>query len=227
MWKIDFLTHNWGIKRAVNQKIAKNLDKLNGKVADFGCGTRPFEDSILQFAEQYVGIDWANSIHDTQADVIADLNKPLDIASESFDAVVSFEVLEHLCEPTVMLSEAHRVLKKEGGVILLSVPFQWWVHEAPWDYQRYTRYGLFYLFDKCGFVDIEVQETTGFWLLWILKLNYQLVRLVRGPRLLRYVIKAVLIPFWFVSQWLAIALDNYWTEKNETAGYVVLARKVA
>ena len=224
MNNIKYFDHNWGMKRALNKKIMQEFKKIKGSVIDLGCGLQPFKLDILKFADTYTGVDWANSFHDVKADIIADLNQPLDIESQSFDSVVSFEVLEHLCEPQIMLKEANRILKKDG-VLLLSMPFQWWVHEEPWDYQRFTRYGLEYQLKKAGFTDIAIEETTGFWLMWILKLNYQLTRLVRGPRLLKLTAKIFLVPFWFISQWLAIYLDKVWHEDKETAGYVVTARK--
>lgn len=220
---INYFSHNWAIKQALNKHILARLPMVTGRVLDLGCGERPFEKDILKFAHTYTGLDWAKSIHDTKADIIADLNEPIDIESNSFDSVVSFEVLEHLCEPQTMLSESYRILKN-NGVLLLSMPFQWWVHEAPWDYQRYTKYGLEYQLKKAGFVEIEIQETTGFWLLWVLKLNYQLARLTKRS-FVGIFFKIVLIPFWFCVQHIAILFDKVWKETNETAGYVVVARK--
>lgn len=224
MYEVDYFSHNWGIKRAANKILSQKLRMLKGKVADLGCGLRPFEMEILKYADIYTGVDWANSLHDTKADIIADLNQPLSIESQSFDSIVSFEVLEHLCEPQMMLKEANRILKK-GGVLILSMPFQWWVHEEPWDYQRFTRYGLEYQLKKAGFTDIIIEERTGFWLMWILKLNYQSMRLIRGPRLVKKTTKNLLVPFWFSNQWTAMYLDTIWREDKETAGYVVTARK--
>ena len=132
--------------------------------------------------------------------------------------------MEHLAEPGVMLAEAHRVLRP-GGSLTVSVPFQWWVHEAPWDFYRYTRHGLEYLLRKAGFVDIRIEPTSGFWSMWFLKLNYQTARLVRGPRPLRWVIRAVLIPFWWLNQTLAPLLDRVWAAEEETAGYFVKSIK--
>ena len=221
---INYLKHNWGIKKALNNKISIEFKQITGSVVDLGCGLRPFERDILNYADTYTGVDWANSLHDTKADIIADLNQPLSIESESFDSVVSFEVLEHLSEPQMMLKEANRILRK-GGVLILSMPFQWWIHEEPWDYQRFTRYGLEYQLKKAGFTDIVIEETTGFWLMWILKLNYQSMRLIRGPRLVKKTTKTFLVPFWFSNQWIAMYLDTIWREDKETAGYVVTARK--
>jgi hypothetical protein len=40
------------------------------------------------------------------------------------------------------------------------VPFQWWIHEAPYDYFRYTQYELLYMFRKAGsqYVVVEPEE---------------------------------------------------------------------
>ena len=80
-----------------------------------------------------------------------------------------------------MLNEAFRILKP-GGAIVLQVPWQWRVHEAPHDYFRYTPYGLKYLFEKAGFVDVVVEPQSGFFTMWILKMNYFSTRFIRGPR---------------------------------------------
>lgn len=218
------LSHNWLIKKAVNDRAKARFPTLHNKVLDLGCGTRPFEADILKYADEYIGVDWNNTPHGLRADIASDLNKPLPIQSDSFDHIVSFEVMEHLREPGVMLSEAFRVLKG-GGSITVSTPFQWWVHEAPWDYYRYTCFGHQYLFEKVGFIDVLVKPTTGFWSMWLLKLNYQLKRLVRGPRWKRRLILAMLIPIWWANQQLGRLLDHVWHEEHETAGYFVTARK--
>lgn len=110
--------------------------------------------------------------------------------------------------------------------MILQVPWQWHVHEAPHDYFRYTPYGLKYMFEKAGFVDIEITPTAGFFTMWILKMNYFSTRFIRGPKPLRWILKAVLIPVWYISQTLAPYLDKL--DRNpelETSGYYVLARK--
>ncbi len=218
------LTHNWLIKKLVNDKVRPRLNQLKGSVLDLGCGTRPFERDIRQFASDYFGIDWSHSLHGLHADIIASLHHPLPILDEAIDQVVSFEVMEHLTEPAVMLAEAYRVLR-HNGQITLSVPFQWWIHEEPWDYYRYTCHGLQYMLDRAGFEDISIEPTSGFWSMWFLKLNYQLARLVRGPRPVRITVRAFLIPFWWLGQTIAPMLDRYWPEDRETAGYFVTAHK--
>lgn len=224
MYPERIFSHNWLIKKALNDKLRARLPELFGCVVDLGCGVRPFEQDILQYADEYIGVDWSSTLHGLQADVVADLNRPLPITGEVADHVVSFEVMEHLAEPQVMLSEAFRILRP-GGQVTLSVPFQWWVHEAPWDYYRYTRHGREYLLQKVGFADIMVTPTTGFWSMWFLKLNYQTARLAKGPGPVKMLARTSLIPFWWTNQDLARAIDRFWPEERETAGYFVTANK--
>lgn len=225
MYTESRISHNWLIKKAVNNKVRARLPYLSGRVIDLGCGVRPFEQDILQHADEYVGVDWGNTLHGLQADIMADLNQPLPIADEAANHVVSFEVLEHLSEPQVMLGETFRILRR-GGQVTLSVPFQWWVHEAPWDYYRYTCHGLEYMLRKAGFSDIVVSPTTGFWSMWLLKLNYQTLRLARrGPRPVSFLMRAMLIPFWWLNQHFAQTIDKFWPAESETAGYFVTATK--
>lgn len=218
MHRTSLLTHNWLALRISNSNVRKHAPQMRGTVYDLGCGTRPYEQDILSFADRYIGVDWSNSPHELKADVAADLNEPLPIPDGVADTVVSFQVLEHLREPKMMLKEAYRIMKP-GGRIFIAVPFQWRIHESPHDYFRYTRFGLKYLMESVGFVDVEVAETTGFWSMWLLKLNYQTARLVRGPRPLRVLIRALLVPFWFVNQSAAPMMDRLFRDRHETAGY--------
>lgn len=224
MYEENLFSHNWLIKRLINKNVAASIPLMKGTLIDLGCGESPFKHEILPFVDCYIGLDWINSLHNGNVDVFVDLNCPLPFANESAHTVISFEVLEHICEPQKMLNESYRILKS-GGHLILSVPFMWWVHEAPWDYFRYTRYGLIYLLEKAGYIDIQISETSGFWEQWVLKMNYQSKRLIGGSKLRRTVMKSLLLPFWFFSQHLSLFLTRYWPAKEETAGYFVIAKK--
>jgi len=217
--------HNWLVYDIGDRFLEKTIPFYKGVLYDLGCGESPYKSFFLDHAEQYVGVDWAGSFHNTHADIVADLNKPLPIESEVADTVVSLSVMEHLCEPQTMLNEAFRILKPEGRIIL-QVPWQWWVHEAPYDFFRYTPYGLNYMFGKAGFKEVEVTPQSGFFSMIVLKINYFTARFIHGPLLLRVIIKMGLIPFWYVGQKLAPILDKL--DRNwaaETKGYYVTARK--
>ena len=224
MHKVCYLDQNWLAHKMNNELLKSRLLNMKGVVYDLGCGTRPYEKEILAVADRYIGVDWSNTLHGLHADIMADLNKSLPIDSAVADHVISLQVMEHLCEPQTMLGEAFRILKSSGSVYI-TVPFQWWIHEAPYDYFRYTRHGLEYMLAKAGFVDVLVEESTGFWAMWFLKLNYQTARLVRGPKPLRWLVRTCFLPLWFVDQLIAPIMDKYWPAPQETTGYSVTARK--
>lgn len=216
--------HNWLIYDVGDAWLIRFTDRYKGHLYDLGCGEMPYKSWLLNYADQYTGVDWGSSLHELKADILADLNEPLPIESEVADTVMSLSVMEHLREPQVFLNEAHRILKPSGHMIL-QVPFMWWVHEAPYDFYRYTRYGLQYMFEKAGFTDITIYPQTGFWVMWTLKLNYQTTRLVRGPWPIRKAMALLMRGIWAIDQRVAPWLDKFWKGEGETAGYFVVARK--
>lgn len=224
MYLENRLSHNWLGRKINNDKICELVKTIGGVVVDLGCGSRPYESEILEFADKYVGIDWGNTLHPFAADIMADLAKPLPIQDNAVDNVVCFEVLEHIKEPFSLLQEAQRILRPNGK-IFLSVPFQWQEHEIPWDFYRFTRFGLVYLFEKAGFVSVDVTEKSGFWVMWVLKLNYHSLLLVKGSRMRRRITRALLIPMWWLGQQIAPLLDRIGQGKGESIGYFVVARK--
>lgn len=216
---------NWILYEIGDKYLRKYSIFLKGALYDLGCGEQPHKDFFLQHADSYVGVDWWEGDGARRPEIIADLNQRLDIPSEAADSVVSLSVLEHLCEPQAMLNEAFRILKP-GGAMILQVPWQWWIHEAPHDYFRYTPYALRYMFGKAGFERVQVEAQCGFFTTWIVKFNYFTNRAITGPKPIRRFLKMFLVPFWYAGQVLAPYLDRL--DKNwelETQGYFVLAFK--
>lgn len=218
--------HNWLIYDISDRFLEKLTPYYRGVLYDLGAGESPYKDFFLQHAQEYVAVDWAGSLHETKADIAADLNEPLPIESELADTVISLSVLEHLYAPQRMLDEAYRILKK-GGAIVLQVPWQWWIHEEPHDYFRYTPYGLHYLLEQAGFVDIEIEAQSGFFTTMTLKMNYFSCRLIKGPMPIRIFLRGVFSVFWYLGQKISPLLDKL--DRNwaaETSGYFVTARKL-
>ena len=71
------------------------------------------------------------------------------------------EVLEHVFAPEFFVREVHRVLKPKG-LCLVTVPFVWDEHEQPYDFGRYTSFGLRALFERNGFEVMEQRKTGNF-----------------------------------------------------------------
>jgi len=212
--------HNFLIYR-INRRRAEAWS-YRGRVVDLGCGKAPYKEIILRTADEYIGVDWKNGMHDHgNVDIFADLSRRLPFADTWADTVVSFQVLEHLPEPGVFLSECYRILQP-GGTLLMTVPIMWHVHEAPYDYFRYTRHGLQYLLEKSGFSKITIEEETGFWQMWWLKFNYHTTCFARGP------FKYFWYPVWWLTQIVAPWMDklNRGTGKGQTTHYAIQAKRL-
>ena len=84
---------------------------------------------------------------------ICDLSS-IPVPDNKYDAVIFTQVLEHISEPKVVLKELHRILKP-GGKLFLSAPLFYEEHEIPYDYYRYTQFGLKYLLEA---VNLQVEK---------------------------------------------------------------------
>lgn len=110
---------------------------------------------------QYVAID--SMIGDvnwdfTKLDLIGDaMNLPIKTAS--IDVCLNFTSLEHYPEPGKAFQEFARVLKP-GGRLFLYVPFVQPEHQIPYDFFRYTRYGLAHLCNQNG-LEIELLKPSN------------------------------------------------------------------
>ena len=216
--------HNWLVYRLNHRRLDALAGHIHGVVYDLGCGDKPYEAFFGARASRYLGVDWSNTPHDARADIVADLNAPLPIDDAVADTVVSISVLEHLSRPAQFLAEVRRILNADGRLIL-QVPFQWHIHEAPYDFFRFTPHGLEFLLGEAGFDIDSLEPCGGFFATVALKTNYFLRRFVRGPAPVRALAHLVMVPAWYLTQWGALLMDRFDRRAaQETQAYWVLAR---
>lgn len=128
------------------------LANCHGTVLDVGCGAQPYRTLLPQPA-RYVGIDTADALTRFGyqiPDVIYFEGDSWPIAADSVDTVIATETLEHVAQPRQFLSEARRVLKS-NGCLLLTVPFAARWHYIPHDYWRFTPSALSAILTEAGF----------------------------------------------------------------------------
>jgi len=150
------------IRSVLHRTIKKEAVNLDGKILDFGCGSKPYK-TLFTNATKYIGLDMENEGHShekEEVDVYYD-GKIIPFENGYFDSVFSSEVFEHVFDIDPILEEINRVLKK-GGKILVSLPFAWNEHEIPNDFGRYTSFGITYLLEKHGFEIIRLTKTGDF-----------------------------------------------------------------
>lgn len=152
-----------------------------------------------------------------------------------FDAVLCTQVLEHVPEPESVLRELNRVLTP-GGLLFLTVPLFYAEHEVPYDYQRFTRYGLERLLPLTGFAIERLDWLEGY----LGTLSYQVKSAAAAlPRWSDARRRKLLAPFVPASSALRVGLDALAdvlgradvivkvTDRGYCKNYAVIARKRA
>ncbi|MGV6826004.1 MAG: class I SAM-dependent methyltransferase, partial [bacterium] len=136
-----------------------NCTQDKQRLLDIGSGRGGLKP-LLSEAVEYVGFDYPSTGIDRyqgSPDVLGTA-EALPFAPNCFDSLVCLEVMEHLPDPQGALEEMYRVLRPSGKV-LISIPFAYPIHDAPYDFQRLTRYQLVRICERAGFVVASISET--------------------------------------------------------------------
>ncbi len=147
-------------RRALNKNIKLLAPNITGEVIDIGCGRKPYRN--LFQVSKYIGMDIEQSGHshiNEDIDVFYD-GKTFPFENATFDNAICNQVLEHVFNPDEFLIETNRILKP-NGYLLLTIPFSWDEHEQPFDYARYSSFGIRHLLLKHGFEVIEIKKTAN------------------------------------------------------------------
>lgn len=132
----------------------------SGRLLDLGCGHVPLYMMYRSLVDDCTCVDWASSLHENEfLDVVHDLTQPLPFEDATFDTIICSDVLEHIPTPMACVAEISRVLKP-GGKVIFNVPFLYWIHEAPYDFHRYTEFAIQRMFDSNG-LEIDILHPAG------------------------------------------------------------------
>jgi SAM-dependent methyltransferase len=109
---------------------------LSGNVLDLGGDQRSAYQRLFRGSFRLTTV---NLDHAARPDIVHDLERPLPIADDSYEHVLLINVLEHIYDYKQLLSEASRVTRRNGTVII-AVPFLYPIHRSPTlhDYRRFT-----------------------------------------------------------------------------------------
>lgn len=125
------------------------VQEAHGVMLDYGCGGQPYKHFFLPKLTRYIGADVA-AAQGVQLDLEIIPGQALPLPDGSIDTLLSTQTLEHLPDVHFYLKECGRLVRA-GGVMILTAPMQWRHHEVPFDYLRFTRYGLSSLVEQNGF----------------------------------------------------------------------------
>jgi SAM-dependent methyltransferase len=238
----DWIDLQWSVLEHSLRAVAP---QARGRLLDVGCGDKPYEAWFRPFVSAYVGVEHGDTFASTAAGVrgrpdVVYNGGTLPFRDGSFDTVLSVQVLEHTPHPAALMAEMSRVLAPDG-LLILTAPFQFRLHEQPHDYFRYSPHGLRQL---CADVGLEVFETVPQGSLWTVighKLNSTLsLRVARVGQLaqvmgklgheapqgqgVRWWTLPVVGPMVVGIAAGARLMDRWLPDPEESLGFLVLAR---
>lgn len=195
-----------------------------GHLLDLGCGNKPYKNWYQQKTSSSIGCDAIQSTENV-VDTIC-LASALPFESNSFDTILSTQVLEHVFEQQEMINESYRVLKSNGHIVL-TVPFTWELHEEPYDFFRVTKHGLKNMFEKAGYEITYIKANGGKWACFFQMMINTIYSTFKYKTIKAKILKFIFLEFkltWLVNQF-AIWIDKRHTDDWWALNYIVAAKK--
>jgi len=138
------------------------LDEVNGapgsSVLEIGSRARSgnIYTEFLSKSVKYSGmdiipgpnVDWVGDAHELSTCT----------GGETFDAIFSISVFEHLGMPWKVVLEMNKIMRT-GGIVFVATHQTWSLHDRPWDFFRFSADAFRTLFNRTtGFEIVEVRE---------------------------------------------------------------------
>ena len=123
----------------------KAQEYVRGRLLDIGCGEGRGIEYLQENATSYTGVD-------KNTEILSRLSKKypesdfleMDIphferfSDESFDTITTFQVIEHIEDDHKFVSEAARMLKSDGTLVLSTPNIKMTLTRNPWHVREYT-----------------------------------------------------------------------------------------
>ncbi len=154
-----FINPFYFARKGLQQNIKLLAPNLHGKCLDIGCGNKHYVRYYTNVSE-YIGLEYDQERNRQKAADFFYDGETFPFEDSSFDAAVSNEVLEHVFNPQQHLKEMYRILKP-NSLVLMTLPFVWDEHEQPYDFARYSSFGLRHILEEAGFEIIEMKKTSS------------------------------------------------------------------
>ena len=189
------------------------VGSVHGTLLDYGCGGQPYRALFEPYIERYIGADVV-AARGVKLDLELVPGEPIPLPDKSVDAVLSTQTIEHVPDVESYLAECRRLLKP-NGTLVLTAPMHWRHHEAPYDFLRFTRFGLIRLLEKHGFAIKNLEPCGGV---------YVLMGQIFLDHLAERGVKARIV--YRILNQIALSLDQKFPDTEDTLNWQCLASKV-
>lgn len=206
-------SHHFIVLSQLNKWVATTAaPAASGVLLDYGCGGQPYKLVFEPYITRYIGADVA-AAKGVVLDIELEVGVRAALPSESIDTILSTQVLEHIYDFQSYLTDCARLLKPSGRLIV-SVPMHWRHHEVPYDYWRFTKFGLSQSLESAGFKILDLRPCGGVYsLLGQVFLDHLSAKKKLKPVLTRLVNN------------LALWLDSKMMDADDTLGWMCIAEK--
>tara|TARA_B100000902_G_scaffold46014_1_gene53518 strand:+ start:5900 stop:6679 length:780 start_codon:yes stop_codon:yes gene_type:complete len=145
----------------------KAAELIKGTVLEIGSGEGYGIQQLISNVDSYIAIDKYNTYLSEELKnnsklkfICSEVPPLLDISDESIDFVVTFQVIEHIQDDKLFLSEIHRVLKPNGKLILTTPNKLMSLSRNPWHIREYDILQMENIL-KSFFNDVNLQGVFG------------------------------------------------------------------
>jgi SAM-dependent methyltransferase len=206
-------SHHYIVLSQLNNWVANcAAPAASGVLLDYGCGGQPYKAIFEPHITKYIGAD-VTAANGVALDIELNVGGQVPLPNESIDTIVSTQVLEHIYDFQFYIGDCARLLRPSGR-LMISVPMQWRHHEVPYDYWRFTRYGLIKTLESAGFGILDLRPCGGVYsLLGQIFLGHLAERNRLNPFATRMVNR------------LALWLDKNAIDTDDTLGWMCIAEK--
>ncbi len=163
----DQITSDNPIHQRLLKAYVAVLHYIKGSVLELGCGEGRGVELLMEQAEDFTGLDKIQEVIDKltakypNATFKQAVFPPFsDIADNTYDTIVSFQVIEHIKDDKLYLQEIQRVLKPGGRAILSTPNIKMTLTRNPWHEREYTADELKKLAQNY-FSDVDMKGIAG------------------------------------------------------------------
>lgn len=163
----DVITSDNPIHQRLRKAYYLSQEYISGNVLEIGCGEGRGVELIAPKAESFTGVDKIAQVIENlkrkhpEGDFIQMVIPPFaELKDNTYDVVVSFQVIEHIKKDLEYLKEIHRVLKPGGKALITTPNIKMSLSRNPWHIREYTADELTKLAQKV-FPKVEMLGITG------------------------------------------------------------------
>ncbi|WP_420317589.1 class I SAM-dependent methyltransferase [Ekhidna sp.] len=117
---------------------------IKGDLLELGCGEGRGVELLAPLADSFIGIDKIKAVIDKLEKKYPDYKfmsgvfPPFPFEDNSFDTIVTFQVIEHVKDDEGFIKEIHRVLKPGGTALITTPNIIMTLSRNPWHEREYT-----------------------------------------------------------------------------------------